>query len=76
VEEYLDLTDLDIQYLMSVDYGESILNPFRGSAVEKNESEKIYDFEYLPESDDEIVDMPSDDIPFDDIIDLSDPLDL
>lgn len=76
VEEYLDLTDADIQYLMSIDYGEAILNPFRGSAVEKNESEKIYDFECLLESDDELVDMPSDDIPFDDIIDLSDPLDL
>lgn len=74
VEEYLDLTDADIQYLMSLDYGESVLNPFYGSCVDKKESEKVYDFECLPESDDEIVNMPSDDIPFDDIIDLSDPL--
>mgnify|MGYP000901766156 FL=1 len=36
IEEYLDLTDEDVQYLMSLDYGEHILDPFTGSAVEKN----------------------------------------
>lgn len=76
IEQYLDLTDEDIQYLMSLDYGDSILNPFHGSCVDKSEPEKVYDFDYLHESDDEIVNMPSDDIPFDDIIDLSDPLDM
>ena len=34
VEEYLDLTDEDIQYLISIDYGETIVNPFSGSAVD------------------------------------------
>lgn len=76
VEEYLDLTDADIQYLMSLDYGESILNPFKGSAVEINTSEKFYDFDYLPMDDEEINSIASDDQPFDDIIDLSDPLDM
>ena len=76
VEEYLDLTDADIQYLMSLDYGESILNPFKGSAVEKTTTEKFYDFDYLPTDDEEINNIASDDQPFDDIIDLSDPLDM
>jgi hypothetical protein len=75
IEEYLDLTDEDVQYLMSLDYGEHILDPFTGSAVEKNKQEKYYDFDYLidDESDDDVI---SDDDPFDDIIDLTGPLDI
>lgn len=74
LEEYLDLTDEDVQYLMSLDYGEYITDPFSGSAVEKSKKEKYYDFDYLPddESDDDVI---SDDDPFDDIIDLTGPLD-
>jgi len=75
IEEYLDLTEQDIQYLISLDYGESILNPFSGSAVDKQVQDKHYDFDYLPLEDDEINNIPSDDTPFDDIIDLSDSLD-
>ena len=75
IEEYLDLTDADIQYLMSLDYGESILDPFKGSAVEKNTSEKFYDFDYLASDDEEILNIASDDQPFDDIIDLTGNLD-
>lgn len=75
LEEYLELTDQDIQYLISVDYGESILNPFTGSSVEKPESQKYYDFDYIP-TDDELNNIPSDDTPFDDIIDLSDSLEI
>lgn len=44
IEEYLDLTDEDVQYLMSLDYGEHIVNPFSGSAIQKNTKEKYYDF--------------------------------
>ena len=74
IEEYLDLTEQDIQYLISLDYGESILNPFSGSAVDKQVQDKHYDFDYL--SDDESFDdRISDDEPFDDIIDLSGPTD-
>jgi hypothetical protein len=76
IEEYLDLTDADIQYLMSLDYGESILNPFYGSSVDKKELDKVYDFECLSDTDDEVTNIASDDIPFDDMIDLSDPLDI
>ena len=75
IEEYLDLTDEDIQYLMSIDYGEHIRDPFTGSAVEKNTREKHYDFEFLSQDDEDLNDIASDDLPFDDIIDLTDPMD-
>jgi hypothetical protein len=74
IEEYLDLTDLDIQYLMSLDYGEHVVNPFTGSAIDTNTKEKYYDFDYLADESD-VNDIISDDEPFDDIIDLSGPLD-
>jgi hypothetical protein len=75
LEEYLDLTDEDVQYLMSLDYGDYVTDPFKGSAVETNKQEKYYDFDYLvdDESDDDVI---SDDDPFDDIIDLMGPLDI
>jgi hypothetical protein len=75
-EEYLDLTDEDVQYLMSIDYGEHIRDPFTGSAVDNNRKEKYYDFEFVNTDDEELNDVASDDIPFDDIIDLSDNLDM
>lgn len=70
IEEYLSLTDLDVQYLMSIDYGEYISDPFSGSSVEKN-NHKEYDFDFITLDDDNIENIASDDIPFDDIIDLS-----
>jgi hypothetical protein len=72
IDEYLELTDLDIQYLMSIDYGEYILDPFTGSAVEKN-NQKEYDFDFVSIDDDELGNIPSDDDPFDEIIDISTP---
>ena len=75
IEEFLDLTDQDIQYLMSIDFGEHIRDPFTGSAVEKNTREKYIDTDFLPLEDYDLNDIPSDDLPFDDIIDLEDPLD-
>jgi len=33
VEEYLELTDLDIQYLVSTGGGEVLANPFYGSTI-------------------------------------------
>ena len=70
IEEYLEITDLDIQYLMSIDYGEHIIDPFTGSAVEKT-NQKEYDFDFVSLEDEEIGDIPSDDDPFDEIIDIS-----
>jgi hypothetical protein len=72
VDEYLELTDLDIQYLMSIDYGEFIVDPFTGSAVEKT-SQKEYDFDYVSTDDEDINNIASDDDPFDEIIDISTP---
>jgi hypothetical protein len=72
IEEYLDLTDEDIQYLMALDFGEHIRDPFSGSAVKKNTKEKYYDFSSM--NDEDIEDNASNN-PFDDIIDLSDNLD-
>jgi hypothetical protein len=72
VDEYLELTDLDIQYLMSLDYGEFILDPFTGSAVEKN-NQKEYDFDFISSDDEEANNIASDDDPFDEIIDISIP---
>ena len=75
VEQFLELTDEDIQYLMSVDFGEHIINPFSESAVVENTKEKYYDFDYLPNDEDDIDNIASDDEPFDDIIDLG-PFDM
>jgi hypothetical protein len=75
IEEYLELTDLDVQFLMSIDYGDHIADPFHGSAVETN-SVKEYDFSFLSTDEVDLNDIPSNDIPFDDIIDLSEETDL
>jgi len=71
IEEYLELTDEDIQYMLSIDYGEHISDPFRGSAMKNKKREKYYDFDFT----DEDIENDSSDNPFDDIIDLSDNLD-
>jgi hypothetical protein len=76
VEQYLDLTDLDVQYLMSIDYGDHIVNPFTDSAISKNTKEKYYDFDYLADDESDVNDIISDDDPFDEIIDLSGPSDI
>ena len=76
IDEFLDLTDEDIQYLMSIDYGEHIKDPFSGSAVDKNTKEKYYDFDFLRQDDEDVNDIISDDDPFDDIIDLSDDMNM
>ena len=68
IEQFLELTDLDVQYLMSLNAGEYALNPFTDSAIVENTKEKYYDFDYL--TDDESENIISDDEPFDDIIDL------
>ena len=75
IEEFLDLTDLDVQYLMSLDYGEHIVDPFQGSAVKNNIKEKVYYFDFLGLDDEELTSFSSDDDPFDEIIDLSEDLD-
>jgi hypothetical protein len=76
LEEYLELTDADVQFLMSIDYGDHIIDPFHGSAVERT-SNKEYDFSFLPNDEDISLDsIASDDAPFDDIIDLTEDTEL
>lgn len=70
IDQYLEMTDLDIQYLMSIDYGEHIIDPFTGSAVEKN-SQKEYNFDYVSSDEYDITNIADDASPFDDIIDIS-----
>lgn len=74
IDQYLELTNEDIQYMMSIDFGDHIINPFSDSAITQNAKEKYYDFDYLPDDDFE-NNVVSDDEPFDDIIDLSAPTD-
>jgi hypothetical protein len=54
VEEYLHLTDEDIQYLVSTGYGLEPNNPFYSSALSKSSSEKepVQDIDYQTQSDD------------------------
>ena len=73
IEQFLELTDDDIQYLMSIDGGEHAINPFTDSAVHQNSKEHYYDFDYLKDDENE-NDRITDDEPFDDIIDLNDSL--
>jgi hypothetical protein len=44
VEEFLNLTDADIQYLVSMNYGDTITNPFSGSPINKKTRDVEYDF--------------------------------
>jgi hypothetical protein len=82
IEEYLNLTDQDIQNLVSMNCGESILNPFKGSAtVDKSQADKEYDFDYLVNDEEDepylrTITSEDEDTLFDDIIDLSEDLDI
>lgn len=54
MDEYLYLTDEDINYLMSIDYGESANNPWIGSCLPYNS--KNVNVEYY--EDDNDLSMP------------------
>ena len=53
VEQYLDLTDEELEYLISINYGDAVENPFFGSILEKPNT-----VEYIPPSLD-VVEPPS-----------------
>ena len=36
IDEYLSLTDDDVRFLVSVNAGETIINPFQGSVLQDN----------------------------------------
>ena len=53
IEEYLSLTDEDIQHLIALDYGDVVANPFSGSAVDtKKKPEELEPREFLDIDDD------------------------
>jgi len=58
IEDFLQLTDDDIKLLVSMNIGETIINPFQGSVLEDNVKSKI---EYIEELDDYNVEDISDD---------------
>jgi hypothetical protein len=58
IEEYLDLTFEDIQYLISIKAGHYANNPFHGSNVIANAKEKLYNFDDI--NDDELYDDQND----------------
>lgn len=54
IEQYLDMTDADIDYLVSTGYGENTpRNPFKGSVIMDNAKEKSFynDLDYSVEDD-------------------------
>jgi hypothetical protein len=57
VEQYLELTDEELEYLISINYGDALENPFFGSALENPSS--IID---LPASLNKTFDVPLEDI--------------
>jgi hypothetical protein len=73
VEEYLSLSDEDIQYLNSVNVGnETPNNPFHGSVIKnpRIREEKSYDdyLDYTPDDEDNLT-PPNNNINIDDLID-------
>ncbi len=63
IEEYLSLTDEDIQHLIALDYGDVITNPFSGSAVDtKKKPEKPREFLDLGEDGEEFPDIDISDL--------------
>lgn len=77
VEEYLDLSDQDIQYLMGINAGDYSPSPFYESAI-RNKAKKDPDedidksIDYIPEDEDKSHgdNLPSDDIILDDFPDF------
>jgi hypothetical protein len=61
-EDFLELTDENIQYLVSINYGEVILSPFyKSSLTEKKQKKTPKDddsIDYIPESDDVTTTTP------------------
>lgn len=71
-EQYLDLSDEDIVYLVSIDFGESASSPWLGSVLPHNT--KSVDFEPTSDDDDPGLELPPDD--FDLGFDIPDDMDI
>ena len=69
IEQYLSMSDSDIQYLLCTNAGESVHNPFTGSALDENstEKQKEYDFTFIPDDEVEIKEISIEDLTQDDL---------
>jgi len=70
IEQYLSMSDNDIQYMICTNAGESIHNPFTGSALDENSTEKqqkTYDFSYHVDDEEEIKTISLEDLSQEDI---------
>lgn len=76
IDQFLELTDEDIQYMISMEYGDYAPNPFTDSAVVSNAKEKFYDFEEYLSNDDDENNKSEECEGFDDIINVTGPLDI
>lgn len=71
VEEFLDLTDLDIQFLMSINAGDYAPSPWYKSSVSKkfksdDEEEVDTSLDYQPELDEPLYDSITEEPPLED----------
>ena len=66
IEQYLELTDEELEYLIAINYGESIENPFFGSILDKPEP-----LEYITETPFPII-VPLNEVPDNEIDDSID----
>ena len=59
IDEYLSLTDDDVRFLVSVNAGETIINPFQGSVLQDNIKDDVEyeEEEVLEETDITIFDI-------------------
>lgn len=70
IEQYLSMSDSDIQYLLCTNAGESVHNPFTGSALDENtteKQEKIYDFTFNVDDEAEIKEISIEDLTQEDL---------
>lgn len=77
IEQYLSMSDSEIQYLLCSNAGESINNPFTSSALDENstQKQKEYDFTFIPDDEAEIKEISLEDLSPDDL-DMIDTLDM
>jgi len=77
IEQYLSMSDSEIQYLLCSNAGEAIHNPFTSSALDENstEKQKEYDFSFHVDDETEVKEISLEDLSPDDL-DMIDSLDI
>ena len=77
VEQYLSMSDSEIQYLLCANAGEAIHNPFTSSALDENstEKQKEYDFSFHIDDEEEVKEISLEDLSPDDL-DMLDTLEI